>query len=333
MRRDAAESPASRRLRRLVAHPPIGATIAPATHRRIGGQPVSRETPDLRWHARQNQLLAALPSVDFERLRPALEPIALPLGLIVREAGSHGRYAYFPVTGIVSIEQELANGDTTEVALTGNDGMVGLALILGGATSTSRAFVRAEGMGYRVRADLLLKEFERSRSLRKILLGHAQLLFTQVAQTIACRRRHSVEQQVCRVILSTIERLESDDLALTHELIAELIGTRRESVTLAAGELQMAGVIRYHRGRVKVLDRKALAGRACECHAAIRSEALRLFAQSRAASQRLTVGPRHTLPDFAFAAAARESQFPASIWRRVEYESEERAVVQDRRCR
>ncbi|MEO8675162.1 MAG: Crp/Fnr family transcriptional regulator [Casimicrobiaceae bacterium] len=247
-------------------------------------------------------MLAALPSADFERLRPDLEPVALPLGLVVREAGSHVHYAYFPVTGIVSLEQELANGATAEVALTGNDGMLGLALIAGGGTTTTRAFVRAEGIGYRLRADRLRKEFERSRALREILLRYAQLLFTQVAQTIACRRHHSVEQQVCKVLLSTIDRSGSEDLALTQGLIAELVGARRESVTAVAGALQMAGVIRYHRGRITVLDRPALAGRACECHAAIKREALRLFAQPFAAPARPTIAPRHAQSDFALAA-------------------------------
>jgi CRP-like cAMP-binding protein len=276
-----------------------GASKAPAAHREIGRHAISYESQDRHSRARQNQLLAALPAADYTRLRRSLEPVVLPLGHILCEAGCQVRYAYFPVTGIVSLMQELASGDTTEVAVAGNDGMVGLALLMGGSSTTIRAFVRAAGMGYRVRADVLQREFEQCLRLRQILLRYTQSLLMQIGHNIMCGRHHSVEQQVCRLLLATVEASESNDLALTQELIAELVGARRESVTMVAGALQAAGVIHYHRGWITVLDQPALATRACECQAALRRDALHLFAQPCAASSRPVVVPHRPSREFA----------------------------------
>lgn len=267
--------------------PEPGAAITSAPRQDIG----RREDPrgsrdDPRWQARQNRLLAALPVADFNRLRRTLEPVALPLGRILCEAGAPAGYAYFPVTGIVSLMQELASGATLEVALAGNDGMIGIAIVTGSASTTTRAIVRAAGIGYRLRADVLKTEFEQCLPLRRIVLRYTQSRILQVAQSAMCGRYHTVEQQVCRILLSTIDRLASDDLALTQELIADLVGVRRESVTTVAVALQAAGIIRYHRGRIAVLDRPALARRACGCNAVLEREALRRFRPSarRAAS-------------------------------------------------
>ncbi len=280
----------------------LEANIASAPHRGIGRHEVSRDPEDHRWYARQNQLLAALPSADYERLRRVLEPVALPLGLALSEAGRPAEHAYFPVTGIVSLTQELASGTAAEVAIVGNDGLVGTALVLGSETAITRAWVRAEGMGYRLRADVLQREFEQCLPLRQIMLHYIQTLFSQVAQNAVCGRFHTVEQQVCRLLLATAERSDCDDLALTQELIAELVGARRESVTLAAGALQVAGIIHYHRGRITVLDRRMLAERACECHAAIQSQSLRRFAPTFAATSQRTVIVHRTPREFALAA-------------------------------
>ena len=253
--------------------------MAPTLHRGIGRDVITRVAADQWSHARHNDLLASLPAAVFDRLDHALEPVELFLGHVLWEAGCDAEHVYFPVTDIVSLMQDLASGATAEVAVVGNEGLVGIVLVLGSATTTTRAFVRAAGTGYRLRADVLQREFEECPPLRRILLRYAQLRFTQIAQTAVCRGHHTVEQQVCKILLSTVDRLGSEDLALTQELIAELVGVRRESVTTAAGSLQMAGIIRYHHGRINVLDWPALAQRACECHAAIEGEALRLFAR------------------------------------------------------
>ncbi len=233
-------------------------------------------------HARHNRLLGALSSVDYERLWPSLELVVLPFGNVVRHAGSRASHGYFPVTGVVSLTQELSNGATAEIAITGNEGMAGVSLLMGSGATSGREFVRSAGVGYRVDAEVLQREFDDCRSLRNLLLRHAQCLITQVAQTAACRGHHSILEQVCRSLLSLLDRSPMNELELTHELVAHSLGVRRESVTAAAGVLQKAGAIRCNRRRITILDRPAIEARACECYAAIRDETARIVPVSRA---------------------------------------------------
>lgn len=229
-----------------------------------------------RWLARRNRLLAALPIADYERLWPQLEYVALAHGQLVCEAGRLPTHALFPLTGIISFTQELATGALAEVAVVGNEGVAGISLVMGGGPTTGRVFVRSAGSAYRMRADVLQVEFDRCKPFRELLLHQSQLLLAQAAQTAVCRGHHSIEEQLCRFLLATLDRSSGGELALTQELIAQLLGVRRESVTVAAGSLQAAGAIRYHRGRIEILDRSALEARACECYATLRDEAARL---------------------------------------------------------
>lgn len=206
----------------------------------------------------QNQLLAALPAADHERLRPHLEPIDLPLGMVVFESGRKLRHLYFPVSGIVSLLYAMENGASTEIAVIGNEGVVGIALFMGGESTPSRAVVQSAGRGYRLAAALLKTEFERGGPLQYQLLRYTQALIAQMTQTAVCNRHHSVDQQLCRWLLLSLDRLPSAHLHMTQELIANMLGVRREGVTEAAGTLQRAGLIRYHRGHITVLDRPKL---------------------------------------------------------------------------
>jgi CRP-like cAMP-binding protein len=228
------------------------------------------------WPYAQNQLLAALPPADRERLSRVLLPVTLPAKHVICEAGCRPDHAYFPVAGIVALTHELASGATVDVAVTGSEGVVGVALFLGGGIATTRAVVRAASQGYRLGADVLADEFSRSDALRQALLAYAQALFTQTAQTAACRGHHGTVQQVCRFLLSMRDRLRDDELVLTQDTIAEALGVRRETVTVAAGALQADGLIRYGRGRITVVDRGGLERRACECYAVVREESRRL---------------------------------------------------------
>lgn len=228
---------------------------------------------------RQNHLLAALNDEDYARLLPHLELVALPRGGVLCEAHSNPDCVYFPTTGIVSIVYELENGTSVEVAVAGSDGMIGVAVFMGGGTTTSRAVVRNTGYGYRLGADVLRREFESSPSLRQWLLRYAQALLTQMAQTAVCHGHHPLEQQFCRLLLASMDRLRSDDVALTQDTMANLLGVRRESITAAAGKLQSAGLIRYHRGRITVLNRPRLEALVCECYAAAKAELDRLVPQ------------------------------------------------------
>ncbi|HEY7985447.1 MAG TPA: Crp/Fnr family transcriptional regulator [Methylophilaceae bacterium] len=225
----------------------------------------------------QNRLLAALPAAEYERLAPHLELIELPLGEVLREGGATQHYVYFPATAIVSLFYVLEDGSSTEIAVIGNIGIVGLWLFLGGETTPSRAVVRAAGYGYRMKGELLKNEFSRGGAVLQLLLRYAQALLTQTSQIAVCNRYHSVEQQLCRWLLLTLDRLPSDDLAITHELIASMLGVRREGVTEAAGNLQRAGLISYSRGHIEVLDRPGLEKAACECYEVVRSEYERLI--------------------------------------------------------
>lgn len=225
----------------------------------------------------QNRLLAALPAADFERLSPHLELVEMPLGQVLREAGDTQTHVYFPATAIVSLFYVLEDGASTEIAVIGNMGIVGLWLLLGAETAPSRAVVRAAGYGYRMKADLLQHEFSRGGAVLQVLLRYAQALLTQTSQIAVCNRYHSVEQQLCRWLLLSLDRLPSDDLAITHELIASMLGVRREGVTEAAGNLQRAGLISYSRGHIEVLDRPGLEKMACECYAVVKAEYQRMI--------------------------------------------------------
>lgn len=224
-----------------------------------------------------NLLLAALPKADYQRLLPHLELVPLPLGWAVYEAGSRMDHVFFPTEGIVSLLYVMENGASAEIAVTGNEGLVGISLFMGGESTASRAIVQSAGHGYRLRADFLKDEFERGGELQHLLLRFTQALITQMAQTAACNRHHSVEQQLCRWLLLSLDRLPSNELRMTQELIANMLGVRREGVTAAAGHLQDAGLIQYQRGHIIVLDRRKLEERVCECYAVVKRESDRLL--------------------------------------------------------
>jgi CRP-like cAMP-binding protein len=226
---------------------------------------------------RQNHLLAALPAGDYERLLSDLELVPLPLGWAVYEAGGKLGYVYFPTTAIISLLYVMEDGSSAEIAVAGNDGLVGIALFMGGETTPSRAIVQSAGYGYRLRAALLKREFHQGGALQHIALRYTQALITQMAQTAVCNRHHTVEQQLCRWLLLSLDRLPSNELSMTQELIANMLGVRREGVTEAAGKLQADGLINYSRGHITVLDRARLEKRVCECYAVVKKEMDRLL--------------------------------------------------------
>ena len=225
----------------------------------------------------QNQLLAALPLEDQERLRVGLEPVELPLGLVIFESGTKLRHLYFPSSGIVSLLYAMENGASTEIAVIGSEGAVGIALFMGGDSTPSRAVVQSAGRGHRLNAAAVKAEFDRGGPLQHVLLRYTQALIAQMTQTAVCNRHHSVDQQLCRWLLLSLDRLPSNKLAMTQELIANMLGVRREGVTEAAGRLQDAGLIRYSRGHITVLDRPKLEKRVCECYEVVRKEMERLL--------------------------------------------------------
>jgi CRP-like cAMP-binding protein len=229
---------------------------------------------------RQNHLLAALPAADYERLLPHLEPVTLPLGLVVFESGSKLRHLYFPASGIVSLLYAMEDGASTEIAVIGREGVVGIALFMGGESTPSRAVVQSAGYGYRLKAAVLTKEFELGGPLQHLLLRYTQTLIAQMTQTAVCNRHHAVDQQLCRWLLLSLDRLPSNELAMTQELIANMLGVRREGVTEAAGKLQEAGLIHYSRGHITVVDRSKLEARVCECYSVVKKEYDRLLPES-----------------------------------------------------
>ena len=231
---------------------------------------------------KQSHLLNALPAADFERLLPDLELVQLPLGSAIYESGKEQEYVYFPSTSIVSLLYVMEDGSSAEIAVVGNEGVVGIALFMGGETTPSRAVVQSAGYAYRLKASLLKKEFERGGPLQYLLLRYTQALITQMAQTAVCNRHHSVEQQLCRWLLLSLDRLPSNELSMTQELIANMLGVRREGVTEAAGKLQAAGMIEYSRGKIIVLDRQKLEGWVCECYAVVKRESDRLLSRKTA---------------------------------------------------
>lgn len=229
----------------------------------------------------QNHLLAALPADDFERLLPHLELAPLPLGWTIHGSGHDQRYVYFPTTAIVSLLYVLEDGSSMEMAAVGNDGLIGIALLMGGETTPTQAMVPSAGHGYRLKAEYLKREFDRGDELQRLLLRYAQGLMTQIAQTAVCNRHHSIEQQVCRWLLLSLDRLNSNELKVTHELIAKMLGVRREGVTGAAGNLQKNGLINCKRGHITVENRSKLEARVCECYAVVKKEMGRLLPRAR----------------------------------------------------
>ncbi len=225
----------------------------------------------------QNYLLAALPTAEFERIAPHLEWVAMPLGDVLYESGGQLQHVYFPTTAIVSLHYVTESGASVEIAGVGNEGVLGISLFMGGNTTPSRATVQTAGYGYRLKGHLMLEEFNRAGSMLRLMLRYTQVFITQISQTAVCNRHHSVEQQLSRWLLSTIDRLPSTELTMTQELIASMIGVRREGITEAAGHLQQAGVIRYRRGHITVLDRSGLESRVCECYAVVKKERDRLL--------------------------------------------------------
>jgi CRP-like cAMP-binding protein len=225
----------------------------------------------------QNHLLKALPAGDYERVASHLELRPMNLGDVLYESGAKLRYVYFPTTCIISLLYVMEDGASAEIAIVGNEGILGISLFMGGNTTPSRAVVQSAGHAFRLRADLLNTEFERYGPTMHLLLRYTQALITQMAQTAVCNRHHSVDQQLCRWLLLSLDRLQSNDLSMTQELIANMLGVRREGVTEAAGSLQDAGLIRYQRGKITVLDRPRLEARSCECYQVVKTEFDRLL--------------------------------------------------------
>jgi len=226
---------------------------------------------------RENHLLAALSADDYARMLPNLELIAMPLGWALYEAGDHLSHLYFPTTSIVSLLYVLENGASAEIAVVGNEGIVGVSLFMGGQSTPSRAVVQSAGEGLRLEASVLMQEFNRAGPMLHLLLRYTQALITQMAQTAVCNRHHSLDQQLCRWLLLSLDRLPNNELKMTQELIANMLGVRREGVTEAAGKLQADGLIHYQRGKITVLDRPKLELRVCECYAVVKKEFDRLL--------------------------------------------------------
>ena len=225
----------------------------------------------------QNHLLAALPAPEFDRILPHLELVPMPLAEALYESGGRLNHVYFPTTSIISLLYVMEDGASAEIAVVGNEGVLGIALFMGGETTPSRAVVQSAGFGYRLKASILKLEFNRGGAVMHLLLRYTQALITQMAQTAVCNRHHSVEQQLCRWLLLSLDRLPGNELSMTQELIANMLGVRREGVTEAAGKLQRDGLIRYTRGRITVLDRPKLEKTVCECYAVVKKEFDRLL--------------------------------------------------------
>jgi CRP-like cAMP-binding protein len=225
----------------------------------------------------QNHLLASLSPIERERVYPHLQLVPMPLGKVLYESGDVMRHVYFPTDSIISLLYVLADGASAEISVVGNEGLIGVALFMGGETTPSRAIVQSAGFAYRLIGQLLKEEFHRNGGMQLLLLRYTQALLTQMAQTAVCNRHHSVDQQLCRWLLLSLDRLASDRLVMTQELIANMLGVRREGVTDAAGKLQKLGVIQYARGRITVLDRPKLEQLCCECYAVVKRETDRLL--------------------------------------------------------
>ena len=235
-------------------------------------------TPD----PRRNHLLAALPDAEWQRWLSQLELVDMPLGKVLYESGSRMTHVYFPTTSIVSLLYVMEDGASAEIAVVGYEGIVGISLFMGGESTPSRAVAQSAGQGFQLKANLMMQEFNRAGPVLHVLLRYTQALITQMAQTAVCNRHHSLDQQLCRWLLLSLDRLPSGELVMTQELIANMLGVRREGVTEAAGHLQTAGLIRYRRGRITVLARDRLEQRACECYAVVKNEYDRLLPASTA---------------------------------------------------
>jgi CRP-like cAMP-binding protein len=240
---------------------------------------------------RQNHLLAALPENEYLRLAPDLERVQLKQGQVLYESGGQLQHMYFPATAIVALMYVLENGSSAEIAVVGNEGLLGVSLFMGGETTPSRAVVQNAGHAYRVPASLLKDEFNRAGPVLRLLLRYTQALITQMTQTAVCNRHHAIEQQLCRWLLLSLDRLPGDELAMTQELIANLLGVRREGVTVAAGNLQRAGLIRYARGHIQVLDRTGLQTAVCECYGVVKLEYDRLLSDIPRGDPEHVLGP------------------------------------------
>jgi CRP-like cAMP-binding protein len=247
--------------RKALTAPRAGAHVASST----------RHTPH------QNHLLDALPKSDYERLAPHLELIPLPLGDVLYESGGRLGYVYFPTTCIISMLYVMEDGASAEIAIVGNEGVLGVSLFMGGETTPSRAVVQCAGYGFRLKAQLLKNEFARFGPMMHLMLRYTQALITQMSQTAVCNRHHSVDQQLCRWLLLSLDRLASNEISMTQELIANMLGVRREGVTEAAGRLQKAGLINYRRGRITVINRPGVEARSCECYKVVKTEFDRLL--------------------------------------------------------
>jgi CRP-like cAMP-binding protein len=231
--------------------------------------------------ANPNHLLAALPPADLARLSPYLELVAMPLGEVLYEPGQQMQHAYFPTTCIVSMQYVMESGASAESAGVGNEGIVGISLFMGGDTTSSSAVVHTAGHAYRLARRVLEQEFKAAGALQRLLLRYTQALIAQISQTAVCNRHHSIEQQLCRWLLVTLDRIPSGQFVMTQELVASMLGVRREGITQAAGNLQQAGFIRYRRGQMAVLKREGLENLSCECYAVVKTELHRLLSDVR----------------------------------------------------
>jgi CRP-like cAMP-binding protein len=225
---------------------------------------------------RQNHLLSALPDPEWQRWKPQLERVDMPLGMVLYEVGKVMTHVYFPTTAIVSLLYVMEDGASAEIAVVGNEGLVGISLFMGGESTSSRAVVQSAGLGYRLPAQVIKQDFNRAPVLH-LLLRYTQALITQMSQTAVCNRHHSLDEQLCRWLLLSLDRLSSSELVMTQELIANMLGVRREGVTEGALKLQRAGLIKYARGRIAVIDRAGLEARSCECYAVVKKEYDRLL--------------------------------------------------------
>jgi CRP-like cAMP-binding protein len=232
---------------------------------------------------KENSLLAALPDPEWQRWEPLLQPVDMPLGKVLYEPGDTLTHVYFPTSSIVSLLYVLENGASAEIAVVGNEGIVGISLFMGGESTSSRAVVQSAGRGLRLKAQLMKDEFNRAGPVLHLFLRYTQALITQMSQTAVCNRHHTLDQQLCRWLLLSLDRLQSNELVMTQELIANMLGVRREGVNEAAHKLQLAGLINHVRGRITVLDRAGLEKRTCECYAVVKREYDRLLPKKIAA--------------------------------------------------
>jgi len=254
--------------------PRAGAVLSRPPPERIAPRAPSVELPS----PRTNRVLSALPATEYHRIVANLEPVTMTAGDVLYESGCKLRHVCFPTTSVVSLLCDTADGRSTEICAVGNEGLLGFALFMGGETTCSRAVVLNGGHGYRLESPLLKREFGLSGSFMQVLLRYTQALITQMAQAAVCNRHHSVDQQLCRRLLLSLDRVPTNELAMTHEQVANLLGVRREGITEAAGKLQAAGLIQYFRGRIRILDRRGLEARACECYGVVKRESDRLMA-------------------------------------------------------